>query len=406
MGLFQCEIHTVKAQCTSISTFRICLLGDALSRIQIQTFTKSLLLGQIRGWHIDSAVGSDCSKFGSSAFPWLGFSRATMENSLDSSSALNPKDEKVLEHETCQNDKDSEDSKSAVIKESGDGDKPNDEESSGKLSKRAQKRAERMLRRKERKEARKGQLRDIRAKKLIEKRQDRERALAHLTEAEREAELSKRKERLHAFRAEEREYRENVRKRLREKTKFNVCVDLGWNNDMSEKERKSLCRQLTYSYNSIRKCAEEGRTPFSLSICGLDDGMAQMLTHVASGWESWPLDIKTERLEDFHEIGRIVYLTHDATEVLDELDEKDVYVIGGIVDRNRLKGATMEKAKRLGVRAAKLNLDENVAITHGTPVLTVNHCVDILLNAANGMSWAASYLRVLPSRKGVKSVEQ
>lgn len=329
-----------------------------------------------------------------------------MENSPDPSSALNPKVEKVSKHEASEDDNGSEDTKSAVKKESGDAGKPDGEESSGKLSKRAQKRAKREQRRKELKEARKVQSREIRAKKLIEKRRDRERALAHLTEAEREAELSKRKERLHAFRAEEREHRENVRKRLREKTKFNVCVDLGWNNDMSEKERKSLCRQLTYSYNSIRKCAEEGRIPFSLSICGLDDGMAQMLTHVASGWGSWPLDIKTEQLEDFHEISRIVYLTHDATEVLDKLDEKDIYVIGGIVDRNRLKGATMEKAKRLGVRAAKLNLDENVAITHGTPVLTVNHCVDILLNAVNGMSWAESYLRVLPSRKGVKSVEQ
>lgn len=285
--------------------------------------------------------------------------------------------------------------------------KPDDGGNSGTLSKRAMKRAERNRRLKERKEARKDEIRQLRAKKLIEKRQDRERALAHLTEAEKEEELSKRKERLRAYRAEERAQRETIRKRMREKTRFNICIDLGWNNDMSEKERKSLCRQLTYSYNSLRKCAEEeDRILLKMSICGLDDGMAQMLTQVAKGWESWPLDIKKEKLEVFHETSRIVYLTHDATEVLDRLDENDIYVIGGIVDRNRLKGATMEKARHLGVRAAKLNLDENVSITHGTPVLTVNHCVDILLNAANGMSWAESYLKVLPSRKGVENVGQ
>lgn len=323
----------------------------------------------------------------------------------DPPSALGPEEGKVMQLGASQNDECFKDTNSAVEEKSDDASKP-EGRPTGKLSKRALKRAERERRRKERKAERKVESQQIRAKKLIEKRREREQALARLSEAEREAELSKRKERLHAFRAEERAHREDIRTRMREKARFNVCIDLGWNNDMSEKEQKSLCRQLTYSYNSLRKCTEEGRTPLAMSICGLDDGMAQMLTHVASGWETWPVDIKTEKLEAFHKTSRIVYLTHDATEVLDKLDEKDIYVIGGIVDRNRLKGATMEKAKLLGVRAVKLNLDQNVAITHGTPVLTVNHCVDILLNAANGMSWTESYLKVLPSRKGVRNVEQ
>lgn len=257
--------------------------------------------------------------------------------------------------------------------------------------------------RKERKEARKEELKELRAKKLIEKRQDREKALALLTDEERHVALLERKERLLSFRAEERAHREYVRKRLQDETRFKVCIDLGWNDTMSEKERKSLCRQIAYSYNSLRKCIEDDRTPMSLSVCGLDDVIAQSLTHVANGWKSWPIEIHEKKLEDVHTVGSIVYLTHDATDVLDKLDEKDVYVIGGIVDRNRLKGATMEKARRLGVRAAKLNLDENVTITHGTPVLTVNHCVDILLNASNGMTWKDAYLRVLPPRKGVQN---
>ena len=54
---------------------------------------------------------------------------------------------------------------------------------------------------------------------------------------------------------------------------------------------------------------------------------------------------------------KMVYLSADAEETLTELKDDEVYVIGGIVDRNRYKYLTLNKAKELGYRCAKWNGD-------------------------------------------------
>ena len=87
----------------------------------------------------------------------------------------------------------------------------------------------------------------------------------------------------------------------------------------------------------------------------------------------------------------LLYLTSDATEVLWRLRPGTVYVIGGIVDRNRHKGLTLGKAGALGVRTARLPLPEalealrsssgssaQAAITRKLQVLTTNKVVQLL----------------------------
>ena len=42
---------------------------------------------------------------------------------------------------------------------------------------------------------------------------------------------------------------------------------------------------------------------------------------------------------------RLVYLTADSENNITELDPQDVYIIGGIVDRNRYPNLTLNRAK-------------------------------------------------------------
>lgn len=74
------------------------------------------------------------------------------------------------------------------------------------------------------------------------------------------------------------------------------------------------------------------------------------------GFDKWIVEKEdrsyVEALQDQKE--NLVYLTADSENVLDVLDEKRIYIIGGLVDRNRWKGLTMKKAEEQGIQTAKL----------------------------------------------------
>lgn len=74
------------------------------------------------------------------------------------------------------------------------------------------------------------------------------------------------------------------------------------------------------------------------------------------GYDKWLIEKEdrsyVEALQDQKE--SLVYLTADSENVLDELDPKSIYIIGGLVDRNRWKGITMNKANEQGIKTAKL----------------------------------------------------
>ena len=76
---------------------------------------------------------------------------------------------------------------------------------------------------------------------------------------------------------------------------------------------------------------------------------------------------------DFFHKESLVYLTADSPNTITSLSKDKVYIIGGIVDRNRLKGATHAKAERHGIATARLPLDQHIALGASTRVLTVNH---------------------------------
>lgn len=276
------------------------------------------------------------------------------------------------------------------------------------MSKRAAKRAKRLAVRTEemavRKRARKEVNRAASAVRNAEREERRERQLAAMSPVEREELLLFQREKATTARKAEREEKERVRKEMREGGRFRVCIDLGWNEFMSERELRSLVKQIAYSYSAVRKTVEEGLEPLKLSVTGVDSQLKELMSKHTSGWEDWPILMSHEALLQAHPARDIVYLTHDAEDVLVELDPNKVYVIGGIVDRNRLKGATLQKAQSLSVVTAKLNLDTSVHIGTGTPVLTVNHCVDILLRASHGVPWQEAYMSVLPPRKNLQAV--
>jgi tRNA (guanine9-N1)-methyltransferase len=257
------------------------------------------------------------------------------------------------------------------------------------LSKNAQKRIARWERKMEIKRKKKQQEKDIRLAKAKAQGRD--------VEEER---------RLHQQRTEEgstkrRRIQQFVEKKLPlAQQTYQICVDCGFEAQMTDREVGSLAKQLRYCYASNRKTPH----PSLLSVTSLAGATLQHLRNV-SGYDEWstyafcptsdPLEVHfKDRLKD------VVYLTSDAETTIDHLDDSKIYVIGGIVDRNRLRGATLDRAKALGVAAAKLPLSEHLKAMPTTPVLTVNHVFELLVKyREHGRDWRRAMEDVIPQRK-------
>lgn len=78
------------------------------------------------------------------------------------------------------------------------------------------------------------------------------------------------------------------------------------------------------------------------------------------GYEKWFIEKENRPYIDAFERRKedLVYLTADSETTIDELDQKKIYIIGGLVDRNRWKGITMDKAKDQGIQTARLPIGE------------------------------------------------
>lgn len=181
---------------------------------------------------------------------------------------------------------------------------------------------------------------------------------------------------------------------------FQICVDCAFEKDMTGAETASLAKQLRYCYsynkNSPHPCL------WSATSMG---GVTLQLLQKEIGFSEWSnraWSLTDSSLEEYYEndVQNVVYLTSDSDNTITDLDNSKIYVIGGIVDRNRLKGVAMNRAIGLGVATAKLPLDEHLAKMPATRVLTCNHVFDILLKYREyGNDWAKALQEVLPSRK-------
>lgn len=108
---------------------------------------------------------------------------------------------------------------------------------------------------------------------------------------------------------------------------------------------------------------------------------------------------------------KLVYLTADSENLIDELDPEKIYLIGGIVDHNRHKLLTFNKAKSQGIAHARLPIRESGVQLTTSCVLTVNHVMDIIaryLSLGGGKkveTWKQALEEAIPERKrGIQNV--
>lgn len=103
--------------------------------------------------------------------------------------------------------------------------------------------------------------------------------------------------------------------------------------------------------------AVNGRSviPSHLWLTGYEGEIGNQLQKIP-GFDKWIIEKDNGPYINTFETQKedLVYLTADSETMLDELDPKKIYIVGGLVDRNRWKGITMKKALDQGIQTAKL----------------------------------------------------
>ncbi|VDO58215.1 unnamed protein product [Haemonchus placei] len=120
--------------------------------------------------------------------------------------------------------------------------------------------------------------------------------------------------------------------------------------------------------------------------------------------------ISPQSFTELFERNRIVYLSPDADEEIEDVEKSDVYVLGGIVDRVAEKGiprqASLETAVSEGVRCKKLPLDKYVKWKSGTKFLTLTAVSTILRDVySSGGDWEFALRKNIPVRN-IRSAEE
>lgn len=202
-----------------------------------------------------------------------------------------------------------------------------------------------------------------------------------------------------------REFEERVRDqglaRLQDPHTPVLVFDLSFAWCMTAAQTRSTVSQLKFSYSALCSSGFPFR-PVITSLVGREEDdtehdaatQAALLASLASyaGFAKAPPQI-TERQHwsDLFPVDRVVYLTADAEEVLEDIEDEKVYVIGAFVDHNQHKGLSRSAAERHGVRMARLPIKESIDLSNRCLVLTINHVVDVLTRFVEGKAANAAH---------------
>eukprot|EP01127_Copromyxa_protea_P021924 TRINITY_DN7661_c0_g1_i2.p1 TRINITY_DN7661_c0_g1~~TRINITY_DN7661_c0_g1_i2.p1 ORF type:complete len:292 (-),score=88.36 TRINITY_DN7661_c0_g1_i2:3-878(-) len=171
-----------------------------------------------------------------------------------------------------------------------------------------------------------------------------------------------------------------------------IVIDLSYSDVMVAREQGSAITQLVHMYGTL-KAADR---PLKTHFCSVTGDLKERLNKVdVPDWKVWTHE---ESFDKAFDPESLIYLSPDSPNILTELEEDKVYVIGGLVDHNKLKGLSYKKATDLGLRTARLPLSE---LLHDKPntSLNQNHVYNIITDFAETGNLEEALKKHTPSRK-------
>lgn len=164
---------------------------------------------------------------------------------------------------------------------------------------------------------------------------------------------------------------------------------------MKYREMKSLVTQLAFCYGLNRKI----KIPFNYYLCGYKGDLQFEAERMGSKY--WHVNFLEESFYDNENLmkskNNFIYLSPDSSNVLDNVSEENIFIVGGFVDKPVSKDRTLFKANSLGIKTARLPLEQYIKDIKNN-VLNVNTVVEILANYIETKDWKTAIETVLPKR--------
>ena len=142
-----------------------------------------------------------------------------------------------------------------------------------------------------------------------------------------------------------------------------IVFDLGFEHEMNLREIINLSDQITdcYALNQVKL------TPFDFHFCNFPSERTKFVEALEKRMPNlrFPntlISIETKSYLEMFPRKKLIYLSPNATQELQDWEEDEILIIGGIVDLAQSKPLTKAKAKREGIRSAKLPLDQHVSL--------------------------------------------
>ncbi|KAM8712785.1 hypothetical protein ACLKA7_013163 [Drosophila subpalustris] len=178
-----------------------------------------------------------------------------------------------------------------------------------------------------------------------------------------------------------------------------LVLDCSYDDHMNHRESSYAAKQLMLCFAENRANDE----PFDLHYCNtnFDGSCMQILKRYIPTMlnPEFPMNIHSQCFTELFPKEQLVYLTPHCREDLVTYDPDDIYIVGAMVDTVNNEPLSLAKAKRLGLRMARLPLDRYLQWGAGSgKSLTLNQMISIMLDLKKTGDWNTA-LQHVPRRK-------
>ncbi|KAK5645006.1 hypothetical protein RI129_006306 [Pyrocoelia pectoralis] len=174
--------------------------------------------------------------------------------------------------------------------------------------------------------------------------------------------------------------------------KIGVVIDLSFDELMINKDMGKVIKQILRVYTENRRAT----APMQLHLTSfVGRCKEEMSKH--NGYENWDMHFHATSYLDVFPKEKLVYLSSESDNVINELEQDKIYIIGGLVDHNSHKGVCHQKAITEGIAHGQLPIGEYFHFV-SRKVFTINQVFEILLRVSEGKTFKEAFEMVLPKR--------